>query len=155
LDDVRYILVFILFIVFPLPALADITGHPRIVDGDTIWIGSTKIRFHGIDAPESKQTCTADGNEWPCGKEATTALIEATGDRPVNCLGDNFDRYKRLIAVCYIGNTNLNASMVRNGWAMAYRKYSTDYVDEETIAKESKAGMWRGKFMPPWEWRKK
>ncbi len=35
----------------------DLKGKPRIVDGDTLWIGPTKIRLHGIDAPESNQTC--------------------------------------------------------------------------------------------------
>ena len=37
--------------------LADVTGKARIIDGDTIHIGDTKIRLHGIDAPEAKQEC--------------------------------------------------------------------------------------------------
>jgi len=41
------------------PAFADITGKPRIIDGDTIEVAGERIRLHGIDAPESKQTC-----EW-------------------------------------------------------------------------------------------
>ena len=36
----------------PSPAHADITGKARAVDGDTIHIANTKIRLHGIDAPE-------------------------------------------------------------------------------------------------------
>ena len=50
----------------------DLKGKPRIVDGDTIEIGGTKIRLHGIDAPESKQTCQkADGSDYRCGEMAT------------------------------------------------------------------------------------
>lgn len=53
------------------PAIAyadDLVGKPRIVDGDTIEIGGTKIRLHGIDAPEDKQTCKkADGSDYRCG----------------------------------------------------------------------------------------
>jgi len=54
-----------------------VTGIPRIIDGDTIWIGSTKIRLHGIDAPETKQTCTANGKEWRCGEESLCRYRES------------------------------------------------------------------------------
>jgi len=36
---------------------------------------------------------------------------------------------------------------------MAYRKYSMDYVRAETFAKSRREGLWRGEFVPPWEWR--
>lgn len=75
-------------------------------------------------------------------------------NRTVRCKGDERDRYGRLIAVCYVGDTNLNAWMVRNGWALAYRRYSTEYVPEEQQAKAEKAGIWRGRFVPPWDWRR-
>ena len=47
----------------------------------------------------------------------------------------NVDRYKRIVAICYHNNKDLNKLMVRNGWAIAYRKYSKDYVDDETYAR--------------------
>ena len=47
----RFVLV-IVFSMLPIPALADVSGKARVVDGDTIHIGKTKIRLHGIDAPE-------------------------------------------------------------------------------------------------------
>jgi endonuclease YncB( thermonuclease family) len=38
------------------------------VDGDTVQIGSTKIRLSGIDAPETDQLCLdAKGEGWACG----------------------------------------------------------------------------------------
>ena len=51
----------LLILTLPSHALADITGKPRVVDGDTIHIGKTKIRLHGIDAPEMKQECAGEG----------------------------------------------------------------------------------------------
>ncbi len=43
------------------PALADMTGTASVIDGDTIEVHSQRIRFHGIDAPESRQLCRQDG----------------------------------------------------------------------------------------------
>ena len=149
----------VLSLIFLLPmsvALADTTGPARVVDGDTIWIGDTKIRLHGIDAPEMKQTCrTSKGKEQMCGVLAKQALERLVRGQDVICKGDKRDRYKRLIAVCYVGPFDINEQMVAEGWAMAYRKYSTDYVRAETFAKSRREGLWRGEFEPPWEWRKK
>ena len=148
-------LVLALILLLPISvAMADITGKPRVVDGDTIHIGKTKIRLHGIDAPEMKQTCrTSKGKEQMCGQLAKQALQRLVQGQDVVCKGDTRDRYKRLIAVCYVGPFNINEQMVTDGWAMAYRKYSMDYVKAETFAKSRREGLWRGEFVPPWEWR--
>ena len=117
------------------------TGVPRIIDGDTIRIGNTRIRFHGIDAPEAKQTCTVGGKEWSCGREATNALVDIVGEHWVSCSQRDVDRYGRIVAVCRAGSVDLNAWMVGNGWAVAYRRYSTDYVPDETTAQREKRGI--------------
>lgn len=59
------------------------------------------------------------------------------------------DRYKRKVAVCYSGGKNLNEEMVKQGWAVAYDRYTDDYVDDEKTAKKAKKGLWQGKFMRP------
>ena len=144
-----------LLLLVPSVAVADITGKPRVIDGDTIEIAGERIRLHGIDAPESKQTCTdADGKEWRCGQDATFALANLIQNHWITCKGDGRDRYGRLIAVCFVGPYDLNAMMVQRGWALAYRRYSNEYVDEEADAKANKDGLWRGEFVAPWEWRR-
>jgi endonuclease YncB( thermonuclease family) len=150
------ILALLLLTLLPSPAHADITGKPRVVDGDTIQINQTKIRLHGIDAPEMKQTCkTRKSKEQLCGVLAKQNLERLIKGQDVICKGDKRDRYKRLIAVCYAGPFDINKQMVTDGWALAYRKYSKDYVRAETFAKSRREGMWRTDFVPPWEWRKK
>jgi endonuclease YncB( thermonuclease family) len=145
----------LLILTLPSLALADTIGPARIVDGDTIHIGKTKIRLHGIDAPETKQECyRVGGSPYRCGEAATDALRVIIGADPVRCDGGAYDRYKRLIAVCFAGTKDLNAEMVRQGWALAYRKYSTAYVAEEANAKAKKLGLWRGQFVAPWDWRR-
>ena len=152
----RFFPLLLTLLLFASLAHADLSGPARIVDGDTIWIGETKIRLHGIDAPETKQECHhEDGEPYRCGEASTGALRVLVGAGAVRCEGSAYDRYKRLIAVCFSGSINLNAEMVRQGWALAYRRYSKDYVAAEVEAQEAKRGIWAGKFEPPWEWRRK
>ena len=145
----------VVLVLFALPSYADdITGKARVIDGDTLDVGSVRVRLFGIDAPEAKQTCTADEKVWRCGEEATFALAYETAEHWVRCEEKHRDRYARTVAVCYVGDHDLNTMMVRKGWALAYRRYSTDYVDEEAEAKEARAGLWRGEFTAPWGWRR-
>ena len=88
-------------------------------------------------------------------KKATLALSDLISQKTVNCQVSGRDRYKRSIAICFVGRLDLNAWMVEQGWAVAYRKYSTDYVTQEDEAKQEKRGIWKGEFVMPWEWRAK
>ena len=63
------------------------------------------------------------------------------------------DRYGRVVAVCRAAGEDLNAWMVSQGWALAYRQYSRDYVGEEADARAARRGIWRGDFVEPWDWR--
>ncbi len=64
------------------------------------------------------------------------------------------DRYERMVARCAVAGENLEKWMVANGWAIAYRRYSLDYVDAEAEAQAARRGLWAGEFVKPWEWRR-
>ena len=49
---------------------------------------------------------------------------------------------------------NINSWLIKNGYAVVYRKYSKNYTEDEKIAKKNKKGIWQGDFQMPWEWRK-
>jgi endonuclease YncB( thermonuclease family) len=150
-------LFFLALFVWIAPAHADLNGKPQIIDGDTIDIGGQRIRLHGMDAPESAQTCEVNGKPWRCGQEATWALANIIGRTWVTCVERDRDRYDRVVAVCKVGGPkgrDIGAWMVSDGWALAYRKYSKDYVGDEDAAREAGNGLWRGKFIAPWEWRR-
>tara|TARA_B100000287_G_C20100729_1_gene570226 strand:- start:82 stop:561 length:480 start_codon:yes stop_codon:yes gene_type:complete len=132
-----------------------ITGIPKIIDGDTIHIGKNKIRLHAIDAPETKQICKKNDIEWNCGLESTKFLKNLIGNHKIECIINGKDIYKRYIGVCYIDNIDLNSQMVINGWAIAYRYYSLDYIKEEEQARLKKVGIWIGDFEEPYLFRKK
>jgi len=128
---------------------SDIVGVASVTDGDTIQIHGQSIRFYGIDAPESGQLCKLDDKPWRCGPAAANALADHIGARTVTCAPRDRDRYGRTVAVYRVEGEDVNAWLVREGWALAYRRYSSDYVDEEAAAKAAKRGLWRGTFIPP------
>lgn len=138
----------------PSSNASDLNGVASVIDGDTLEIHGTRIRLHGIDTPESKQTCVANGSKYRCGQKAALALADKIQRSPIRCLVKDTDRYSRSIAVCYKNGEDINAWMVSQGWAVAYRRYSKDYVSQEESAKSNKAGIWAGDFVLPWEWRR-
>ena len=70
------------------------------------------------------------------------------------------DRYRRMVAVLYLGNTDINREMVQEGYAWAYREYlkgpyASEYIDAEREARAKKLGLWhQANPQPPWEFRK-
>ena len=139
----------------PKVSAQTITGQASVVDGDTIEIHGTRIRLFGIDAPEGGQTCTVQGKATPCGRRAAFALAGKIGRQVVECRPKDEDRYGRVVAVCSVGGEDVNAWMVAQGWALAYRYYSHDYVGQERSASKAKLGLWQGEFERPWDWRRK
>ncbi len=136
------------------PSRATITGHARVIDGDTIAVGGMRIRLEGIDAPETSQTCTSrSGETWPCGRKATHELTQLIGQEPVTCEERGLDKYRRVLGVCWAGGVEINAEMVRRGYAWAFVRYSQVYVGLEAQARAAKAGIWQGAAQPAWDYR--
>jgi endonuclease YncB( thermonuclease family) len=118
---------------------AEITGVPKIREGDQVQIGSHRIRLGGIDAPAVDQLClNTSGERWTCGVAARDELIKRFGGTVARCSADGEDIQKWLVS---------------NGWALAYTRLSRDYEADEKAAREAKAGMWQGAFIAPWDWR--
>ena len=131
-----------------------IAGAVKVLDGDTIEIQDVRVRLHGIDAPERDQTCRdSRGRGYRCGERAAAALSGRVAGSAVRCVPRDRDDYGRIVAVCHVGTESLNAWMVEQGWALAYRHYSRDYVSAEDAARKSSRGLWSGSFEKPWKYR--
>jgi len=140
----------------PGPDHGGVSGPARVIDGDTIDIGGTHVRLEGIDAPERGQSCGRRFfGTWECGAAAARELSALIGGRSVSCESRSHDVYRRLLAVCYVDGRDINAEMVRGGYAWAFVKYSSSYVREENEARAARAGIWTGKAEPAWVYREK
>lgn len=151
----------LLFALFSQPTSAGqiIEGRASVIDGDTIDIQGERIRFNGIDAPESRQLCQdGAGNDYRCGKVAAEALDDFLArSRPTRCEALTRDRYKRIVANCFRSDgESVSAWMTRNGYALDWPRYSKGaYAAVQTEAQNEGLGIWAGKFETPWEWRKR
>ncbi|WP_395662077.1 thermonuclease family protein [Aestuariivirga sp.] len=131
-----------------------IQGTASVIDGDTIEIHGERIRLDAIDAPESSQLCLdAVSKRYRCGQKSAFTLADMIARSTVTCQPKGRDRYNRVIAVCFKGTTNLNAWIVSQGWAVAFRKYGIDYIAQEDDARIARRGIWAGSFEMPWDWR--
>jgi endonuclease YncB( thermonuclease family) len=133
---------------------AVITGVASVIDADTLEIRSERIRLVGVDAPESGQKClSAAANFVRCGSIAANALDAWIDRNPVACEIEGKDRYGRFLGECRVRGESIQEWLVTNGYALAYRSYSTAYVAAELEARKTKAGVWAGDFIAPWDWR--
>src|ERR1700675_3302461 len=138
-----------------LPAIAqaaDITGTAKVREGDTIVIGTTRIRLGGIDAPSVDQLCLNNsGERWTCGVAARDELIKHVGDKSWTCHQRQVaDRRGRVVARCEVDGEDIQKWLVPSAWALSYARFSHDSDAEEKAAREAKAGLWQGAFIAPW-----
>lgn len=151
----------LLALAFPAGAQT-ISGQARIQDGDSWIINGVRMRASAYDAPEWDQVCHRGEplRRYRCGLAATDALRSLIGGRPLDCdpvvqdeTGRVTDRYGRTIVKCRVGDTDIGAHMVADGYAVAFLRYSDEYLPQQQEAQAAKRGLWAGIFMEPQYWR--
>jgi endonuclease YncB( thermonuclease family) len=136
------------------PALAKpqiVSGVGYVIDGDTLVIRKRHIRLFGVDAFERDQTC----GRFRCGIEARKALRDLINGRMLMCEKQAIDTYGRTVAICKTSaGQDIGGEMVRRGLAVAYRSFSTQYLDEEAYARSHRLGAWAYGFKSPLQYRR-
>jgi endonuclease YncB( thermonuclease family) len=128
---------------------ADLASRASVIDGDTLEIHGQRIRLYGIDAPKSHHICEAAGQTYRCGQQAALALAGHIAQRTVACEPPRHRSLRPDRRRLPCGRRRLNAWMVAQGWALAYRQYSIAYVGQEEAAHAAGLGIWRGAFTAP------
>ena len=126
-----------------------------VTDGDTVDVrldsGMVRIRLHAIDAPERGQAH---------GQAAKAALSALVFGKAVHVEPFEQDRYDRLVARLWLGDLDVNAEMIKLGYAWVYRRYADDaaYCAYEKAARDLRRGVWnppQPSVIAPWEWRRR
>jgi len=131
-------------------------GQAEIIDGDTFVIGETTIRLADIDAPELAQRCEGGPKALRhCGDYVASLLANRIRGERVRCKVQAIDDYDRRLALCEHAGEDLSAWLVVEGWALAYRRYSTSLVELEEQARDAGKGIWATRFEAPWDYRAK
>lgn len=150
----HFVLAFAVLALAAPAAAIEVTGVARVVDGDTLNVEGLGVRLHGIDAPETAQTCKdASGRDYACGERATARLRGLAENRRVTCEGREFDQYKRFLAVCRVGAVEINRTMVTEGHAWAFVRFSQEYVAAEQEARAARRGVFATANTAPWDFR--
>ena len=113
-----------------------------------------RLPRHGVDSTEGNVSCLVSDEPWPRGRRSrressstcsTVASWRARNSTVIATAGSS--------RCAGVDALDVNAWLVAEGWALAYRQYSVAYVEQESMARQSRRGMWRGEFVSPWDWR--
>lgn len=125
-----------------------------VMDGDTVRVRDVTgrqqiVRLAEIDAPEKDQ---------PWGSRSRLALNELVWKKTVRVIGESKDRYGRLVGKVYLGEVDVNRSMIGTGDAWVFTRYLKDstLLEIEANAKRAAVGIWSLRDedrIPPWIWR--
>lgn len=146
------------------PAAAEtLRGMVKAVhDGDTVVLvgrgtGRVTIRLYGIDAPETRKP---DNPGQPFGSQAKRILMFKVLGKEITVEVKDRDQYGRTVGVLQLAGRDINAEMVSEGMAWAYRQYlagpyASRYIGLEDQARRQRRGIWRDSNpQPPWEFRR-
>ncbi len=139
-------------------AQEEISGTARVIDGDTLEIGGVRLSLAGVDAAESGQRCARGDRLVDCGIAARAQLSDLTAGVTVSCvmlgLSDPaHDAVEGIRAYCAADGYDLSEGMVYTGWALVEPGAAPLYRNLERDAEAAERGLWRYRFVAPWEWR--
>ncbi len=130
----------------------------EVLDAEHLRLEGVTYRLAGIDAPEPDQQCLQGSRLYACGAVAVGGLMDLTAGAEVACRTGEAESAGAATdgsvnARCYADGYELSEGMVYTGWALADRASGGRFLDLEADARNRRRGLWRGRFVPPWDWR--
>jgi endonuclease YncB( thermonuclease family) len=139
----------------PMIGGKSVKGRAYASGADTVRVGGTLVRLAGIEAHESEQRCGRGSNRWRCSGVAETVLARLVNSRTASCALSGRDDAGRTLGRCTVGQTDVAAELVRQGYVFAEGGILARYTGEEREARAAKAGLWGGEVERPAEYRAK
>lgn len=127
-------------------------GTPQVLSGDLIELGGQRLRLAGIDAPEPDQRCLLRERLYDCGALARAALLDLTAGVEVICRPLAPGPKETVTAHCWAQGYDLSEGMVYTGWALIAPHTDDTYAAQQARARSAGHGLWRGRFVTPWDW---
>lgn len=140
----------------PRPATdtTPITGQPRIINTASLSVNGKRIVLFGVDPMMKDQPCFVDNRGWDCGTAAQRILMNLIGREPVTCNPRLVELTGRIYAKCFVNNQDIGLALVEAGMALTVPEETNEYDVAQQEAMKKKAGIWRGKFLTPEEFRR-
>jgi endonuclease YncB( thermonuclease family) len=132
-----------------------VTGRAYATGADTLRVAGVAVKLAGIEAPESEQRCGSGSSRWRCSAVAETVLSRLVNGRRVSCSLSGGDDAGRALAQCSVGQKDVGAELVRQGYVFADGGFLARYGSQEREAREAKAGLWSGDAERPAAYRAK
>ncbi|HEX7920352.1 MAG TPA: thermonuclease family protein [Bradyrhizobium sp.] len=142
-----------------LSATGSSSAMAIVKDAGTVQLGNAVYRLDGIDAPAADQLCIDEhADVWTCGVEARDQLTKLIGGKPIHCddIGVDPTFKKRRLGVCKLEGdpTSLSQVMVQKGYALNVETSATGrFKPDQATAKDGRAGLWKGCFVAPRDFR--
>lgn len=129
------------------------SGEPIVISGDRLELKGRELKLMGIDAPDLAQRCLIKDRLYDCGAVSRTALMDLTAGAEVRCQSLHRADETAHFAICTAAGYDLSEGMVYTGWAMADPESGDAYTEVQNDAEAKGRGLWRGRFVKPWDWR--
>lgn len=130
-------------------AAQEIEGIAEVRSANEIGVGGTTVHLYGAVAPRPDETCDTGERRYQCGIVAWAELIRLADGHRLSC---DIERQRNgggpSYATCYVGERDINESLVRSGWAEASENIERYRVDQED-ARRARRGLWAGRIRPP------
>lgn len=134
-------------------------GRVYVSDGDTLHMGSDRLRIWGVDTPESDQVCFLNRQPIMCGEMARNELAEFIGRRSVRCEYKDWNEGQlglyppRAVVRCMVRGVDIGDWLISRG--LAAPNYTPTYMHVGRLACEGKVGLWAGAWANPADWRRR
>lgn len=138
------------------PKTAKLSGFvSHVYSGNIFKIGNNFLKLYGVDVPNIKQTCIDKrGETYNCGQIAKQRLEKLLLNKNIVCQTVSHYAQNQYVVTCALKGYDVGATMVAVGWAVADRHVTDAYVPYENEAHSKRLGLWAGKFVAPWVYRR-